>query len=386
MQIHQMMVMRTPEGGITMLKEGKFGLAEAISITTLLMITKIFYTSPVVVVKSVGTAAWYMTLVSFLTSLLLFYLVYSLMKRFPGENIIQIFELVLGKVVGKIFGLAFSIFILYYSAMNLREFLELLKAYVLPYTPPSLIFAGFIGVSMLLAYLGLEVIARVSYLSIYPVLIGLAILLAMASTYYNPDNIKPFFGYGLDKTIYNGVLRSSAYAEVLLLALAMNALKDVKTFMKAGFISLTIGAAVFSICLLLYIRAFGYQLGSENLSGMFQLSRIIYLSRFFQRVESIFLFIWILCSIVTVSTSFYMSIATYCKVFNIPSQKPLIYLFGVLLFIIAITPQNISEVIEVHMLVIRQYSGIGVYGGPILVLMISLLFGKKGGNAKSEKG
>ncbi|MFZ5351642.1 MAG: GerAB/ArcD/ProY family transporter [Bacillota bacterium] len=369
-----------------MLREGKFGLAEAVSITSLLMITKIFYTSPMIVVKKTGTAAWYMTLISFITASALFYLVYLLMKRFPGKNIIQVFEAVLGEVIGKAMGILFSGFILYYSAMNLREFLELLKAYVLPYTPPSLIFIGFIAVTVLLAYMGLEVIARVSYMSIFPVFIGMAVLLVMASTFYNPESIKPFFGFGLGNTLINGIYRSSAYAEVILLALAINALNDISVFKRAGFISLAIGGAVFSICLLLYIMAFGYTVGSENLSGMFQLSRIIYISRFVQRVEAIFLFIWILCSVVTVSTSFYMSIATYCKALNIPDHKPLVYMFAILLFAIAILPQNISEVIEIHMLVIRQYSGIWIFGGPILVLVISLLLGKKGGKAESEKG
>jgi hypothetical protein len=270
--------------------------------------------------------------------------------------------------------------------MNLREFLEILKAYVLPYTPPSMIFISFIAVTVLLAYLGLEVIARVSYLSIYPVLIGLAILLALAYTYYNPDNLKPFFGYGLDKTMYHGALRSSAYAEVMLLALALNALNSLKDFKKAGLISLAITGVVFSGCLILYIMTFGYTGGIENVSGLFQLSRIIYLSRFLQRVEALFLFIWIMCSVVTVSISFYMSIATYCKAFHIPSQKPIVFIFGILLFAIAILPKNISEVIEIHMKVIREYSGIWVFGGPVLLLAVAVIFGKKGEKVKHEKG
>jgi len=369
-----------------MIKEGKFGLAEAISVTTLLMVTKIFYTSPLITVKITGTAAWYMTIISCLTAIVLFLLVCQLMQRFPGKNLVEVYEAVLGKIVGKTFVLFFSIFILYYSAMNLREFLEILKAYVLPYTPPSMIFIGFISVTVLLAYLGLEVIARVSYLSIYPVLMGLAVLLILAYSTYNPDNLKPFFGYGLNKTLYHGVLRSSAYAEVMLLALALNALNNHKDFKRAGLISLAITGVVFSGCLILYIMAFGYTGGVENVSGLFQLSRIIYLSRFFQRVEALFLFIWIICSVVTVATSFYISIATYCKTFHIPSQKPLVFHFGILLFTMAILPKNISEVIEIHMKIIREYSGIWIFGGPVLLLAVAFIFGKKGEKVKSEKG
>lgn len=367
-----------------MIKEGKFGLSEAVSITTLLMVSKIFYTSPVVTIRLVGTSAWYMTLISCVTATFLFLLVYLLMKRFPGKNLIQIFEEVLGKVLGKIFGVFFSWFILYYSAMNLREFMEILKAYVLPYTAPSLILWSFIAVCMILAYLGLEVIARVAYLSMYPIYIGLILLLFLASNYYNPDQLKPYFGYGLGTAVYHGIFRSSAYAEVMLLALASNSLNNVKELKRAGLISLGITGVTLSICLMLYIMAFGYPAGCENLSGLFQLSRIIYLSRFIQRVESIFLFIWTMCSIVTVCSSFYMSISSYCKTFSIPDQKPIVFTFGILLYTIAIIPKNVAEIIEVHMKIIREYSGIWIFGGPIIVLFLSVILGKKGRNIKYE--
>ena len=219
-------------------KEGTFGTYEAICLTTIIMVTKIFFTSISTLVEVEGTAAWYGSIISCLVSLFFFYLLYLLMKRFPGQDITQIFETVLGKVIGKVLTLLFSAYFLYYAASNLREFIEMLKAYNLPYTPPSLLITGFIAVSALIAYYGLEGIARISGILFIPVILGIVIILLLDIPYYDIDYIKPYFGYGIQNTIVTSVLRSSAYDEFFILAIIINSIHGLKTFKKAGVISI----------------------------------------------------------------------------------------------------------------------------------------------------
>lgn len=366
-------------------KEGNFGPAEAIYMTTLTIISTIFYTSTRAAAKSVGTSSWLMTLIAGSTSIVFFLLLYNLMKRFPGKDLIEIFEAVLGKFLGKILALVFAAYFLYFSASNLREFLEMIKAYVLPYTPTSVILGSFIIVVLLLSYLGLECIARVSAVFFYPVIVGLAILLLLAFNYYDPNFLYPIFGRGLDKTAYFGVLRSSVYSEVVILAIIINSIHGLKVFKKAGLTSVIIAGIVFSISAACYTMTFEYTGAIENLSGIFQLSRIIYINRFFQRVETLFLFIWSIASIITVAVSFYISASIYCKTFKIDNHKPLLLPFSFLLFMIAILPRNISELIQINLVIIRQYSALLLYCVPTFLLIISFIFGKKGGKKQVEK-
>ncbi|MCX7711177.1 MAG: spore germination protein [Clostridia bacterium] len=368
-----------------MMKEDNFGTKEAVSLATLAIITKVFYTSPFVIVNSLGTAAWYGTLVSCIVSLLVFLLLYQLMKRFPGDDLQAVFMKVLGKVLGRIVTVLFSVYLLYYAGMNLREFLEIIKAYILPYTPPSYIMITFLSVVALFAFLGLEVLARFSYLGLWIVLITMGLLLTFGSTYYNANYIKPYLGYGIDKTIIYGVLRSAAYQEFILLAFIMGSLQGLKNFKRAGIGSILLSGGVISISLLLYLMMFQYTVGSENLSGLFQISRSIYLSRFFQRVEAIFLFIWVISSVVTVAIAFYISISIYCKALNIGDHRPLILPFSFLTFLVAFFPKNLTETVEFHMLFIRQYSSFVVYGIPVLVLVLSLILGRKRVESRNEK-
>lgn len=366
-------------------KQGTFGTYEAVCLVSMIIIVKIFYTSITIIVNLEGTSGWYGTIISCITSMLLFSLLYLLMKRFPGMDITQIFEKILGKIAGKVVTLIFSAYVLYYAASNLREFIEMIKTYNLPYTPPSLLIFGFIAVCTIIAYFGLENIARLSGILFVPVIICILIILLLAIPYYDPDYLKPYLGYGLGKTITVGILRSSAYSEVFILTIIINSIHGLKAFKRVGITSILIAGVTFSTNILCYIMAFSYISGGENLSGLFELSRAIYFNRFIQRVESIFLFAWVIASLLAVSVAFYISINLYTKAFRISNHRPIIFPFSFLLFMVALIPQNISEVIYIHIHLIRQYSTFLVFLVPILLLLIAVVFRKRGDLANAEK-
>ncbi|MCX7708393.1 MAG: spore germination protein [Clostridia bacterium] len=368
-----------------MIKEGKIGTIEAISISTIFLITKAFYINPGTVIKLMSTAGWYATEISVLGSMLLFLILYLLMKRFPGNDLVGIFDIAAGKFLGKLFSLIFSGFFVYYSGVNIREFVEMIKAYILPYTPPSAIIILFMGIVIAYAYAGLEGIARMGYLSFIVILVGLVIILVLPFPFYDIDNLFPMGGYGIKASLQYGALRSSAYSEVAFLAFIINSLQGTKNFRKAGLISLAFAGIIIGTIILCSLLAFEYPQGSENLSALFQLSRIVYFSRFFQRVETVFIFIWVMASVITVSITFYLAVSIFCKSFKIPKYRPFLLPFAFCTFLVTLLPENISEIVEKHTNFLRSYSMFIVYFIPILVLIIAIIRGKKGVKEKDEE-
>ncbi len=365
--------------------QGTFGTYEAVCVTSILLITKIFYMSISILIDTEGTAAWYGTIVSCIVSLILFSIISLLMKRFPNMDLTQIFEAAIGKFAGKVLILLFSAYFIFYASSSLREFIEMIKAYNLPYTPPSILIFGFIAVCAIVAYYGLEGIARVAGIFFIPVIIAVVLVLLMAIPRYDFDFIKPYLGYGWKQTITTGLLRCSDYDEVVILTFIINSIHGIRFFKRAGYTSIIIAGITFSLNILFNILAFMYSGGSENLSGLFELSRAIYFNRFVQRLESIFLFAWVISSLVSVSIAFFLSINLYTKAFRIPGHRPLIFPFSFLLFMVALIPKSLSEVIQVNIHFIRQYSCFVVYLVPILILIISVIFGKRGGLPDDKK-
>lgn len=364
-----------------MKKEGQFGIHEAVALTTIAMLSKILYTSPSTAVKEAGSASWYMTIISCIITLIFFLIICKLLERFPGKNLFEIYEAVLGKVIGKLLTVLYSAFLIFYSASAIREFVEMIKTYTLPETAPSVIIGTMLAVSALICYKGIENFARISYVIFYPVLLGLVIILVLACKDYKFDYLKPYLGYGFSKTLIVGFLRSSAYQEVNSLSVITKSMHSFKEVKKAGIISILLTGTVFSMTMLCYLMVYGYAVGQENVSGLYQISRLIYYNRYFQRVEAIFLFIWVAASIQNSSLSLYFAISSYSTAFKIREYRNLILPFCFLTFTVSLLPNNFSEVVNINMKIIREYSFPFPYIIPILLLIISSLFRK--GNYKT---
>lgn len=361
-----------------MSKEGNIGLYETVCIIMIFLMDKIFYTSTAVLVYNFGTAAWYSTIISCIISITFFMIIYVLMKRFPGYNILKIYEIVMGKFIGKILGVMLSAYFVFYTGSNLREFVDMIKSYNLPRTPPSFIMISVLIITAVIVYLGIEIIGRVCAVIFIPVLLGIVIIFLMASPNYTFSNLAPYFGYGIIDTINGSIMRSSAYSEVIILFIIVNSVHGMDTMKKAGVMSLVFSGIIFSITSMCYLMTFTYAAGSENISGLFELSRSIYFNRFVERVESIFLMTWIIPTILDTAIGFYVSVRAYSQVFDIKDYKPIIIPFFILIFLAAVFPKNFSQLLEVDLIFIREYSFILNYIIPVIVLIIAILLKKDG--------
>lgn len=368
---------------IAMSKGGKFSVYEGVQFTTVLIVSKVLYTSPSIVIKLTGTSSWYVSLISCIAATIFFSIICILLNGFPGKNLVEIYEAVLGTFIGKFIGFSFSAHLLYYTASILREFLEMIKVYNLPNTPTSVIIITYLSVCVLISYKGIESMVRIASISFYPIILVLFIILALALPYYDIDYIKPYLGYGFKTTLYVGVSRSSAYVEALILGTIITSLHSVRDCKRIGIISILLSGFIFSVASLCYLMTYQYTMGVENLSGIFELSRMVYYSRYAQRVESIFLFTWVIASLLTVSGGFYLSIRTYCQCFNIADHRPLLLPFALLTYVVALQPKSVSELINVNLKFIRQQSFLAAYGIPIFVLIIALIFKKNGENSNT---
>lgn len=361
-----------------MIKEGKFGVHEAISIASIAMCNKIFSTTPGYLSRTVGTTGWYMTLISCVTATVLFAFIYLLLKRFPGKNIMEIYDLALGRVIGFTFSFVLMVTFLVYSGIYTREYIDVLKIYNYETTPPSVLIGAIVIVATISAFLGLETIARTAKLAAYFALFGLLLLFILSSNYFQIAHIMPILGYGIGKTVTTGILRSSAYAEVFVLAVFAGSLQGVRHIKKAGFISLILSGFILSLGLLVYSMTFEYTSTEEISAPIYVMIRLIKLGNFFQRLDPIFLILWVITTVIYISILFYTTVSIYCKMFRLQNTRPAIIPMSVLVFAIAIFPKDFRSVVAEYVSGIRLYGNITVFILPIIALIVAVLRKKKG--------
>lgn len=369
-----------------MIEEGKFGVQEAICLLTITTVSKVFFTSPAMVMKDVGTAGWYMTLISAITAAVALTPVYLLLKRYPNKNIMEAYDAVLGKAVGSIFSFLLFTIILASAAANIREFTIVLIVYAYPLSPPSYIMILLFIIIILAAYLGLESIVRISRLLAGVILSGLLILMLLASKNYDMHRLFPIFGYGLGKTVLTGIVRSSAYGDIIIVSIFACSLQGINHVKKAGYAGLVISAAIIITVLFSFTLSFPYYTGKEATAPMYLATTLIDFGPFFKRLEAMFLFIWSISHTISASALFYMSLMIYCHIFNIEDKKPIILPLSIVLFGLSMIPDDMNSLITIYMQSLRAYGWILFYLPSALVLVIAMIKGAKGDikNAKSN--
>ena len=111
---------------------------------------------------------------------------------------------------------------------------------------------------------------------------------------------------------------------------------------------------------------------------MYGMATLIDYGRYLQRVEPIFLFIWIISTLISTTIVFYSFVWIYCKMFRIQDKKPVILGSAVVLFAVSLMHKDISSVIYGSVPFIRSYGSTAIFVLPLLALIIAALR-KKGG-------
>lgn len=361
-----------------MIREGNFGYHEAISLLVITIITKVFFTSPAILVDIVGTAGWYMTIISVLAAIFAFMFLYMLLKRFPNKNIMEIADLVLGKWGSIIFLLLLGGFLLWTASISVREFTEVLKVYVLPQSPPSFIMILFVITIIVLSFMGLETIARFAKFIIYILGVGFILVVLLSSQNFVPRHLFPILGYGLDTTLIHGLLRSSFYGEIVIIGVIASSLQGSKEIKRIGFSTLLIAGFLTSFSLLVFTLVFPYTVGQELTSPMYEMAALIDYGGFMQRMEPIFLFLWNFGTFIEVSLIFYATLMIFCHAFRIDDKRPVILPMITTLYGLSLIPKSISEVTSGLVQTLRSWGWIIYYVPPIIILIIAMIRKKKG--------
>jgi len=364
--------------------ESKIGNIEMICLVVNAIVCKAFFTSIAAVVQKVGTAGWYMTIISAAVAMGIFSLIHMMTKAYAGKNILEIYDETVGKKAGRLFALIFCLILFLSASITLREFTDATNVYLLHETPPGFIVGMFIIAMTVVCLLGIEGLGRVAKLFSYILLFNFLIVMILSYQRFEAHRLYPLLGYGLGNTIKNGIMRSSAYGEIILIGVFAKALNDTKDAGKIGYKSLIFGGLTIAIILFSVIASFPYFIAVELADPLYIMVSLVQYGRFFQRVEVVFIFTWNLSTLIGLTSIFYGSINCYCHAFNIKDKKPIIISFAITIYIATLIIPSISIILDYVVPNLRDYGWIGFYF-PIFIAWIMWFFFKRGKQTYDEK-
>ncbi|MCL5070071.1 MAG: spore germination protein [Actinobacteria bacterium] len=367
-----------------MTQEGKFGVGETISLVSIAMISKMFCTCAQIDFMKVGTTGWYMIVISGIIAALGFTFCYLLLKRFPGKNLLQIYDITFGNVIGFIFSLLLAILFLSEVVIYLREFTDIEKVYAYRDSPPVYIMLFVILTIIVLSFLGLEAIVRYSKFIGYFIFFGLIAGLLLASQNYQVYRLFPILGHGLGATFVNALKRSFAYGEIFFVAVFACSLQSIRKIKKAGYLSLLVGGAALFFIYLSFNLTFAYPIGDELTSPIYVQSTLIEYGGFFQRVEPLLYFVWIITTLISLIALFYAALFIYTYIFRLKDKRPLIIPLSIIVLFLSLIPDSLATMTNIAENILLPYAWILFFTPPIIALIIAKIR-KKGGRTRNAQ-
>jgi spore germination protein (amino acid permease) len=360
----------------------KIGHREALTLITILISAKVFLSFPRDLALLGDAAGWIIILLAGSLSLIGFYFLNSLIHQYPSQNIIQISRQLTGNIFGTGFGIIIFVFFLILTAFMLRKFAESFILTILPRTPISLIMIVFLILLIYTVLLGIETLSRVAWFFGPYLLIALATILLFSLPMAHLDNLTPVLGPGPLPILKHSIIRSSFFAEIILLGLVAPLIRKQEKVFGIGFYSLVISILINLAVTLTMTMVFNYVASSHIIFPIFQLARLISYGEFIQRVEALFVFLWFFTAGIQLGGLFYGCVISFSETFKINEYRPLVFPLAVIILTISILPSTMTNTIVINDFVLTNFYWVIALGVPFILWLIAILF-KKGRRANS---
>lgn len=356
-----------------MLKDEKISGSQGMFLVIGVITGASFITLQREVAKVAKTDAWFSVILGGLLGILATMAIVQLGLRFPKQSIIEYSEIVLGKFLGKLFGTTYIIFLLLFGAFTIRKFSEVIISSMLPETPIQVVIITIIIMALYAVLNGLEVIGRLCELLLPIIIGGLLVIFLLAVKEVDLKKLLPFLEAGI-KPVAEGsfIAFRNNYKGSLIILMLIPFLTVKKQALKAGVMGVAISGIVFTVLTVESICAFGVDPLIAMTWPTLNLARLISIGGFLERIESIFLAIWVISGFLKLTILLHATALGSAQLAKLQSFKPLLLPLAVITFSIAMIPRNIIELTEatdmIHLL--------GVVTGiiiPLIMLLIALI-------------
>ncbi|MEC1180307.1 endospore germination permease [Metasolibacillus meyeri] len=277
--------------------------------------------------------AWIAATIGVLLSLLLVMLFVTLANAFPQHSFIEIIV----KVLGKWFGSFIAILFILFSLINSGELLYYIGAFmqieIMPETPTIAFVLLFAFIIIMASYLGLETFARSAEI-FFPMFL---LLFFFFIIFITPDiqfeNVQPVLDTAPRPFIASILYFMSIFSfpTIMLLMIFPYTVNKNKSAQKGFYLGLLLGGVVLILIIALCILVLGAINTTSQNYPTYTLAQRISIGDFFQRIEVIITFMWIITIYIRTFIYFYTALIGLQQVFHIKDEKPLILPLSLLL-------------------------------------------------------
>lgn len=327
---------------------------------------------PRLVAVEASRDGWLSILVAGVGIWLLAGLVWFLCKKFPTKTLPEISIMVLGKPMGIVVSVAYAVYAFVFAGAVLRVFLELVKTWILIWTPTPVILLAMLLPVVYICRMGVGTIGRLmEFVVILTFVIFLLWLVPMGD--YNPLNLRPIGAEGALAILRGAEKASFSFLgfEVMLIfyPFIANRKKAFRvTVLALAFVTLVyIGNAV----LIFGARGVEYtMLQKWPLMSYLRVGKLPVV----QRVDALVLFFWTAQIIVETAIQYFAGTFTLATLTRKHYHDVWAIACWPLLYVLGVIPIQLSQVFDA-MEIVGRWGLLGIVALVLLLLIVAKLRG-----------
>lgn len=109
----------------------------------------------------------------------------------------------------------------------------------------------------------------------------------------------------------------------------------------------------------------------------FEMARLIYLGRFFQHIEAMFILSWVILGALAIAIHFFVVSYLLGRLLNLPVIRPIMPCLAMIMSSLAMIPDNLNRAVQLDKQLI-VFNDAAIYGIPLLLLIGFWLKQRKG--------
>lgn len=309
----------------------KIGKIEAICLMLIIAINELIINVPNMIILDTKTGSTLNMIFVSILAVAFTYIICRLFKPFYGKDILDVSEYAGGKILKTILGILFILFFVFLSSINLRYFANSLKVIYFNTSPLVYILLFFLVPTLFTNKYGLRAISGVNLIFLPIILASFIFLLISSYDNFTMVRIFPVLGEGFKETFLTGSTNLFSFTGLAYIYFLPALLKDSKDFKKVSIISVVISAICLLLSVLSLLMAFPAITKTDETLSVYLLTRLIELGNFLERLDAMFIFIWIIAHISFLSLTFFYILKIFQKITKIEDSRTLTYSLGLII-------------------------------------------------------
>ena len=310
------------------MEKNKLSKYESICFILISIITEIILNVSQNFLSTVGTGSIINLIIITLIALIFNILLNKLFKNFLDSDILDISEFLGGKILKFIVSIIYILFFIFIISSTISGFTYLIKTIYFPNSPILFVILFFIISIIVANSIGFDSIKKISCV-IVPLAIASIIFIFFntlnSSTFYR---ISPILGDDLNTTLFKGLSNLFVFDIITYYYFIMPLLKKKNDFSKITKYTLIIGFIILFLTIISLLTKFPLLNTGEEINTLYLLTRSVEISDFLQRVDALFILLWVICVFTYTSIVLFWILQISKKLFNIQNEKMLSFPFS----------------------------------------------------------